>query len=176
LAVCEKLTSEVPGMKDLARRAARESLEYGAAITSEWKLGETVKGTPHQVVIPRPEGSVGSYHTHRIDATPSTADLWEMLALREEALCIGEARVSHPIVRCHFPKERENFDALALAVRLTEDKKNEYLSRLESRYGQAEARTEMEKLEGLALLRTVRQVKDVVDRRWPDIIGGCDIQ
>lgn len=90
--VCQNLATEVPKMKDLARKAAQESVEYGAAISADWKLGDGMKGSPHQVIIPRPAEAKGSFHTHRLEAQLSLPDLWEMTAHQEEAMCIGTAR------------------------------------------------------------------------------------
>ena len=173
---CQSLAPEVPRMKDLARRAAREGVEFGAAIGSDWKLGSEIRGTPHQITIPRPMGAKGSYHTHRLEAQPSLPDLWEMTAHQEEAMCIGTARVARPEVRCLYPGKKEDFRALGLAVRLVEERQKAYLQKLENRYGRAEARTDMEKAEGLSHLRSVRQVKGIIEKRWPEIIHDCVLE
>ena len=174
--VCESIAPEVPKMKDLARKAAREGVEFGAAIKSDWKLGDEIKGTPRQITIPRPAGARGSYHTHRLEAQPSLPDLWEMTAHQEEAMCIGTARVALPEMRCLYPHQQDDFRALGLAVRLVEDRVQDYIQKLESRYGKAEARTQMEKAEGLGHLRSIRQVKEVIEERWPEIIHSCSLE
>ena len=174
--VCQSLAAETPKMRQLARKAAHEDVEYGAPISGGWKLGDEIKGSRHQVTIPRPAGAKGSFHTHRLEAQPSLPDLWEMTAHQEEAMCIGTARVDIPEVRCLYPQRKEAFRALGLAVRLVEERERNYLQRLESRYGKAEARTDMEKAEGLAHLRSARRVKEIIEKRWPDIIYGCYLE
>ena len=174
--VCQSLVPETPKMKQLARKAAREGVEYGAAISGDWKLGVEMKGSLHQVTIPRPVGAKGSFHTHRLEAQPSLPDLWEMTVHQEEAMCIGTARVALPEVRCLYPQRKEDFRALGLAVRLVEERERDYLQKLESRYGEAEAKTDMEKAEGLSHLRSVRRVKEIIEKRWPEIIHGCVLE
>jgi hypothetical protein len=99
-----------------------------------------------------------------------------MTAHQEEAMCIGTARVALPEVRCLYPQRKEDFRALGLAVRLVEERERDYLQKLESRYGKAEAKTDMEKAEGLSHLRSVRRVKEIIAKRWPEIIHGCVLE
>jgi hypothetical protein len=163
-------------MKDLAKKAAREGVEYGAAISADWKLINPVRGSQRQVTIPRPAGAKGSFHTHRLEAQPSLPDLWEMASHQEGAMCIGTARVALPEVRCLYPQRKEDFRILGLAVRLVEERERDYIQRLESRYGKAEARTDMEKAEGLDYLRGARRVKEIIEKRWPEIIYSCALE
>ena len=174
--ICQDLVSEIPKMKDLAKKAAQSGVEYGAVITSDWKLGNEVKGSERQITIPHVGDSKGTFHTHRIESHPSTVDLWEMTAHQEEVMCIGTARMALPELQCFYPQKREDFHALGQAVHLLEDRKRDYLQKLEGRYGKAEARTPEEKAEGLAQLRSVQQVKEIIEKRWPEVISACALK
>jgi len=171
--ICENLQSETPKMKELARKASREHVEYGAAINKDWKLGKAISGKHNNVTIPRSSGDKGNYHTHILGSQPSVVDQWAALIHQPEAMCIGEARISQPVVSCHFPKKPEDLKALGIAARMAEEDIAVYTKRLEDRYGKAEARTEMEKLEASALLRRVRQIKETMVKKWPDMVGSC---
>ena len=91
-------------------------------------------------------------------------------------MCIGIAGESPPEVRCLYPQRKQDFRALGLAARLVEKRKRDYLQKLERRYGKAEAKTDAEKAEGLSHLRSVRRVKEIIEKRWPEIIHGCVLE
>jgi hypothetical protein len=171
--VCTNLEPEVEKMKDLARRASREHVEFGAPIKEDWKLGTAVSGQHNKVVITRKPGDKGTYHTHKLETRPSVIDQWSMIFNQQQAMCIGEAKVAQPTVTCHFPERTEDFKALGIAARMAEEDIAVYMKRLEDRYGKAEVRTEMERLEGTSLLRRLRQVKETMVKKWPDIVGSC---
>lgn len=174
--ICPNLASELPKMRDLARKAFKEAVEYGAAINADWKLGEPIKGRQHQVSIPRPPDGKGSYHTHFVEVEPSLTDFWEMLLHQEQAMCIGKAKIANPEVQCSFPQRPDDFKALGLAVQIVQERLDSYTKGLEAKYGKAIAKTELERLEGLALLRTVRGLKDSMEHRKKDIISGCKME
>lgn len=173
--VCQSLAPEKSQIEGLGRAAAREHVEYGAPITRDWKLGKTARGKPGSVTIQRPTGAKGTLHTHILETMPSPADLWDALAHRDLATCISEAKIANPETRCYYPRSWEEFQALGMVVETIEGRKEDWLQGLRKRYGQPQARTEMERLEGLNLVKQVRGLEETIKKAESKVFAWCQV-
>lgn len=86
--------------------SARKEREMGAAITHDYTLGTVFTGTRERVPIPRPEGTIGTYHTHPFGwARPSLYDLLDSLRYDDKVMCIGASGKPGTKIQCFTPKE-----------------------------------------------------------------------
>lgn len=107
---------------DSAQRTIRgepDPREMGAAITQDYTLGNIITGTLDRVPIPRPAGSIGTFHTHPFGwAKPSITDALEALARNDKVSCIGATGKIGTKIACFTPKEprwselKDEFDKL----------------------------------------------------------------
>ena len=105
--VCNKFEQGVrSAMLDWCDESDKKYIEIGAAITEDWKLGEKVSGTKDQVAIHRPQGTIGTIHTHPHGSDlPSPHDMIDTLDKKDKVSCIGGTGQYGNNVACYEPNE-----------------------------------------------------------------------
>jgi len=93
-------------MIDISTRSTDKLREMGAPITHDYTLGKVITGTRERVPIPRPAGTIGTYHTHPYGwARPSTYDALDTIFKDDEVMCIGASGKIGTKIACFTPKE-----------------------------------------------------------------------
>lgn len=152
-----------------------EMVEHGASITKACSVGPPVKGKPDSVKVPRPENTIGSYHSHWIgqEAKPSLVDLSEMLAHGDEAMCIGVGKRPAE-VSCFYPRDKELFNTLGWLVRGLREDLNEFTFLLKRKYGEVTYKTEEDRIRLMELQGRARTLSTKQGRYW-EYLGECKV-
>jgi len=107
-------------MLDIAEDSAEKDIEMGAPILEDYILGPKIDGTKDSVDIPRPEGTMGTFHTHPYGHTvPTGYDLFETIANEDKFFCIGAAGHTGTRLDCfygHHPGREKEWDELRQKV------------------------------------------------------------
>ncbi|MBU0778172.1 hypothetical protein KKF82_07930 [Patescibacteria group bacterium] len=86
--------------------SAHELKEMGASINDDYVLGKVITGTRERVPIPRPAGTMGTYHTHPFGwARPSIYDALDAISRNDKVMCIGATGKIGTKIKCFAPKE-----------------------------------------------------------------------
>ena len=105
--VCDAIPPHTKdAMINISTKSAAKEREMGAPITQDYTLGNVLTGTMEQVPVPRPAGTIGTYHTHPFGwAKPSTYDMLEALNKDDKIMCIGASGKIGTKIACFTPKE-----------------------------------------------------------------------
>jgi len=105
--VCEAIPPRTrEAMINISVNSAWKEREMGAAITHDYTLGKVMTGTRWTVPVPRPESTIGTYHTHPFGwARPSLYDLLDSLRYSDKIMCIGATGKPGTKIQCFTPKE-----------------------------------------------------------------------
>lgn len=106
-------------MIDISERSAKIRREKGAPITQDYTLGKERTGLEYKVPIPRPEGTIGTYHTHPHGwPSPSPHDVLDIMDKSDKVACIGATGKIGTKIQCFTPgdskwtKMKADFDKL----------------------------------------------------------------
>lgn len=100
--------------------------EKGAPITKDYTLGTVRTGTRDRVLIPRPEGTIGTYHTHPFHSSfPSIIDAYEVLKHDDKVTCIGATGKPGTKIQCFTPN-KPKWDEIQYKFRLLVDDIKDY--------------------------------------------------
>lgn len=129
--VCERFPSKSRGLMIVAsEHSAAHLKEVGMPIKEDFALGEPVKGTRWRVAIPRPKGTIGTFHTHpHRFPEPSGTDMLEALNKDDKVTCIGATGYTGTKIACYEPKSPDWEKYRSKVWKLGEDMGvfNEYL-------------------------------------------------
>jgi len=105
--VCDNFPSESrTSMIATSDVSAEDYLERGMAIKGDLTTGDIFRGTRTRVHIPRPKGTIGTFHTHPYGfAIPSGHDLMDAIVKNDKVACIGATGMVGTKVACYTPKE-----------------------------------------------------------------------
>lgn len=105
--MCDAIPSHTrESMISIAIDSAHKNREMGAPLTHDYTLGKVITGTETRVPIPRPEGTIGTYHTHPFGwARPSPYDALDTLFHNDKVMCIGASGKIGAKIKCFTPKE-----------------------------------------------------------------------
>lgn len=114
--------------------SASKIREMGAAITHDYTLGRVFTGTQYKVLLPRPEGAIGTYHTHPFGAPfPSIADTLEAMNRNDRLMCIGSSGKPGTKIQCFTPN-KPKWDDSQFKFRLLMDDIKDYNKKLGKKY------------------------------------------
>ena len=135
-------------MLDIAEDSAEKNIEMGAPILDDYVLGPKIDGTKYSVDIPRPEGTMGIFHTHPHGWTvPTGLDLWEVITNEDKFFCIGAAGYTGPTrLDCfygHIPGREREWDELRQKVWVLVGKIDRFNKEMAEKYPTIETEDEM---------------------------------
>lgn len=107
MAICNYFPEHTKdAMIGISESSANILREKGAPITQDYTLGKVLTGTRNRVLIPRPPGTIGSFHTHPMGWTrPSPYDLLDALERNDKVMCIGASGKIGTKIACYTPKD-----------------------------------------------------------------------
>ena len=105
--VCEALPPNTQEqMIAISIDSAHKMREMGAAITHDYTLGRVFTGTRDKVLIPRPEGTIGTYHTHPFGFPfPGITDSFEAMNRDDRVTCVGATGKPGTKIQCFTQNE-----------------------------------------------------------------------
>lgn len=107
VSVCDALPPRTrEQMITISIDSAGKEREMGAPITHDYTLGGIRTGTRERVLIPRPEGTIGTYHTHPHGwPFPGIYDTLEVINHSDKITCIGATGKPGTKIQCFTPNE-----------------------------------------------------------------------
>jgi len=133
--VCEAIPPNTQEqMVAISLDSASKWREMGAAITHDYTLGRVFTGTQYKVLLPRPEGTIGTYHTHPFGAPfPSVTDALEAMSRGDNVMCIGSSGKPGTKIQCFTPN-KPKWNDLQFKFRLLLDDIKDYNKKLGKKY------------------------------------------
>ena len=108
--------------------------ERGAPITQDYTLGDVKIGTRDRVAIPRPPGTLGTYHTHPWGSPfPSHLDTVDAMDKDDKLMCIGATGKAGTKIQCFTPNKPKWSD-LQYKFRLLADDIKDYNKRIGAKF------------------------------------------
>ncbi|MBA7666587.1 hypothetical protein ES703_74668 [subsurface metagenome] len=91
-------------------------------------------GTRERVAIPRPEGTIGTYHTHPFGSPfPSPIDIFEATKYNDKIMCIGSTGVPGTKIQCFTPREPK-WSEIQFKFRLLVDDIKDYNKKISAKF------------------------------------------
>ncbi|MBA7608353.1 hypothetical protein ES703_15530 [subsurface metagenome] len=136
--VCEALPPNTQEqMIAISIDSAYKIREMGAAMTHDYTLGRVFTGTRDKVFLPRPEGTIGTYHTHPFGAPfPSITDTLEVMNRDDKITCIGATGKPGTKIQCFTPN-KPKWDDFQFKLRLLVDDIKDYNGKLSRKYNKS---------------------------------------
>jgi len=172
--VCEAFPPHTKdAMIDISIKSADKEREMGAPITGDYTLGKVLTGTRTRVPIPRPTGTIGTYHTHPFGwAHPSSYDMLDAMNKDDKVMCVGASGKPGTKIKCFTPKDPK-WSELRYKLRLLSDDINDFNNRVGAKYRQR----------GIDLRKLLKEVMPewheegvIIERRRRALIDGLDKQ
>ncbi len=121
---------ETAGMSGIPQWPEEEDLvnpvytEFGAPIKEDLTLGQLVKGTARDVIVPRTKDTVGIFHTHT-GAYPllGFTDVIDALIHDDKVTCIGAGGITATRVKCYTRKEPQWSEWRARALKMQDNER-----------------------------------------------------
>lgn len=172
--VCDRFPDHTRGaMISISTKSALKEREMGAPVTHDYTLGSIITGTMERVPIPRPEGTIGTYHTHPFGwARPSTYDILDAMRKDDKVMCIGASGKIGTKIACFEPKEPK-WSELRFKSRLLADDINDFNKKVGVKYRQR----------GIDLRKLLKEVRPeyleegvLLERRRQKLVDELDKQ
>lgn len=108
--------------------------EKGAPITHDYTLGNVRTGTIDRVLIPRPEETIGTFHTHPMGHPfPSHTDTLEVMDKDDKVTCIGASGKAGTKIQC-FTANKPKYSDIQYKFRLLDDDIKDFNKKVYSRW------------------------------------------
>lgn len=134
--LCERFSPDtVKKMMKITEESADYYVEMGAPIYEDYTLGDVATGGKYKVKVAKPEGTLGSYHTHPFGLNlPSGMDILEMMANEDRIGCIGRGGYFTTSVNCYTPIEDRDWVVIKGKVFDLVSRIEAYNSEMETKY------------------------------------------